>query len=76
VSHCLQQGCELGDLSLEQLRQFSPEFDQDFYSAITLDAVLGCHDVAGGTAPARVHSALQQIQQRISALQEALHAHA
>lgn len=76
VSYCLQHGCELGDLSLDQLRQFSPQFDQDFYSAITLDAVLGCHDVIGGTAPARVHSALQQTQKRIAALQEALHAHA
>lgn len=76
VSYCLAQGCELGDLSLEQLREFSPAFDQEFYAAVTLEAVLGCHDVAGGTAPARVHSALQQIQQRIAALQEELHAHA
>lgn len=76
VTYSLEQGCELGDLSLEQLRQFSADFDQDFYSAITLDAVLACHDVAGGTAPARVHSALNSMQQRIAALQEALHAHA
>jgi argininosuccinate lyase len=76
VSYCLTQGCELGDLSLEQLREFSPAFDQEFYAAVTLEAVLGCHDVTGGTAPARVHSALQQIQQRIAALQEELHAHA
>jgi argininosuccinate lyase len=76
VTFCLERGCELGDLSLEQLRQFSPEFDQDFYSAITLEAVLACHDVIGGTAPARVQSALKTLQQRIAALQEALHAHA
>jgi argininosuccinate lyase len=76
VSYSLEQGCELNDLPLEQLRQFSPNFDQDFYSAITLDAVLACHDVAGGTAPARVVSALKEMQQRIAALQEALHAHA
>jgi argininosuccinate lyase len=76
VSFCMQQGCELQDLSLEQLKQFSPEFDQDFYSAAALESVLACHDVPGGTAPARVQAALKAIEQRISALQEALHAHA
>jgi argininosuccinate lyase len=76
VSYCIEQGCELQDLSLEQLKQFSPEFDQDFYSAATLESVLACHDVRGGTAPARIEIALQTIEQRIAALQEALHAHA
>jgi len=76
VSFCLDHGCELPDLNLEQLKQFSPAFDQDFYSAVTLDAVLGCHDVPGGTNPARVRAALVHLDQRVRALQEALHAHA
>jgi argininosuccinate lyase len=76
VSTCLDRGCELADLKLEELQQFSPRFEQDFYSAITLDAVLGCHDVPGGTAPARVRAALKNLDQRMHALQEALHAHA
>src|SRR5438270_251731 len=75
VSTCLERGCELADLKLEELKQFSPAFDQDFYSAITLDAVLGCHDVPGGTAPARVRAAIENLNQRVRALQEALHAH-
>ena len=76
VSFCLDRGCELSDLSLEDLKQFSPAFDQDFYSAVTLDAVLACHDVPGGTNPARVRAALVHLDQRVRALQEALHAHA
>lgn len=76
VNFCLDRGCELADLKLEELKQFSPRFDQDFYSAITLDAVLGCHDVPGGTAPARVRAALESLDQRVHALQEAIHAHA
>jgi len=76
VSFCLERGCELADLGLEELKQFSPVFDQDFYSAVTLDAVLGCHDVPGGTNPARVRAALFELEQRVHALQEALHAHA
>jgi argininosuccinate lyase len=76
VSFCLDRGCELADLKMEELIQFSPAFDQDFYSAITLDAVLGCHDVPGGTAPARVRAAIESLDQRVHALQEAIHAHA
>ena len=40
------------------------------------DAVLDCHDVPGGTAPARVRAALKNLDQRLQALQEELHAHA
>jgi argininosuccinate lyase len=76
VSFCLDRGCELSDLTLDDLKQFSPAFDQDFYSAVTLDAVLGCHDVPGGTNPARVRAALVHLDERVRALQEALHAHA
>jgi argininosuccinate lyase len=76
VSSCLDRGCELGDLSLEELKRFSPAFDSDFFAAITLKATLDCHHVAGGTAPARVSAALNDIERRIAALQEALHAHA
>ena len=76
VSYCLDRRCELGNLKLEELKLFSPAFDQDFYSAITLDAVLACHDVPGGTAPARVRAAVESVDQRLRALQEAIHAHA
>jgi len=76
VSFCLDRECELGDLALADLKQFHAAFDQDFYSAITLNAVLSCHDVPGGTAPAQVRAALANLEQRVQALQEALHAHA
>ena len=76
VSYCLDRGCELADLKLDELRQFHSAFDQTFYSAITLDSVLGCHDVPGGTAPSRVRAAMSNLEQRIRSLQEALHAHA
>jgi argininosuccinate lyase len=76
VQLCVENNCELQDLSLDQLRQFSPSFDQDFYSSITLDAVLAIHDVPGGTAPARVKHALAQAKQKLESLRERVHAHA
>jgi argininosuccinate lyase len=76
VRYALERGVELGSLSLEELRQFGTEFGEDFYSVITLEATLDCHDVAGGTARARVSQALDAAAERIAALssQEAAHA--
>jgi argininosuccinate lyase len=68
VRFCLDKGCELGDLSLEELRQFGAEFDTDFFPAITLEATLDCHDVLGGTARPRVRAALKGAEQRVQAL--------
>ncbi len=70
VRLALDKGCELQGLSLEELRQFRPEFDNDFYPALELDAVLASHDVPGGTAPARVREAISAAEKRISALRK------
>ncbi|MGC1159635.1 MAG: argininosuccinate lyase [Acidobacteriaceae bacterium] len=68
VRYSLDKGCELGDLSLDELRQFGPEFDTDFFPAVTLEATLDCHDVIGGTARPRVRAALKDAEQRVQAL--------
>ena len=68
VRYCLDKDCELGDLKLEELRQFGPEFDSDFFTAITLEATLDCHDVVGGTARHRVREALADAERRVKAL--------
>jgi argininosuccinate lyase len=68
VRHCLDKGCELNDLTVNELRQFGSEFGDDVFAAITLEATLDCHDVIGGTARARVHKALEDAEGRIHAL--------
>ncbi len=68
VRYCLDKGCELGDLSLDELRQFGDEFADDFFAAVTLEATLDCHDVIGGTARHRVREALAAAEQRGTAL--------
>jgi len=78
VRFAIDKGRELGDLKLDELHQFGDEFAEDFYSAVSLEATLDCHDVIGGTARARVRQALQEAAERIAALtpstQEAAHA--
>ena len=45
VRFALGKGAELGDLSLDELRQFGEEFEEDFFPAVTLTATLDCHNV-------------------------------
>lgn len=60
VRKCIDKGCELDGLTLDELRTFSPAFEQDFFAALTLEATLDCHDVPGGTARHQVKEALRR----------------
>ena len=79
VRYALERGVELGELSLDELRAFGPEFGEDFFQAVTLAATLDCHDVIGGTARGRVRTAIEGVASRVAALasnkaREAVHA--
>jgi len=69
VRYCLDRGCELGDLKLEELRQFGAEFESDFFAVITMEATLDCHDVIGGTARDRVRGAVAATEKRVQELE-------
>jgi argininosuccinate lyase len=62
----LETNRELQHLTLDELRTITPEFDKDFFQAITLEATLDCHDVIGGTARSRVRTALQEAKSRVA----------
>jgi len=76
VQLCLEKDCELRDLSLNELRQISSAFEQDFYARLDVNSVLAIHDVAGGSAPARVKQALAEAKHKISVMRGLMHAHA
>jgi argininosuccinate lyase len=59
-----EQGRSLADLSLEELRQFSPDFTED---AVGLRAarMAAARDVPGGTAPSQVRAALEAARTRL-----------
>ncbi len=64
----LDEGKELSDLTLDQLRNLSPAFESDIFQALTPEATLDCHDVLGGTARHQVAEALKQARQRLNSL--------
>jgi argininosuccinate lyase len=68
VRYCVEKECELGDLTVYELRKYGEEFDEDFFPAISLQATLDCHDVLGGTARHRVRAALADAQSRVQTL--------
>jgi argininosuccinate lyase len=68
VRYALEKGVELGALTLTELRTFGEEFSEDFYTAVTLEATLDCHDVVGGTARTQVSTALAEASARVTAL--------
>ncbi|HEV7552703.1 MAG TPA: argininosuccinate lyase [Candidatus Angelobacter sp.] len=76
VQKCLAQNCELEQLSLDELHEFSPAFDADIYENLKVENVLACHDVPGGTAPHHVKQALAAAREKLATLQEAHGTHA
>jgi len=76
VQKCVEKKCELQGLSLGELQEFSPAFAQDIYDHLTVEAVLACHDVPGGTAPHRVQQSLKIARHRLLALKESESAYA
>jgi len=58
VGYAAKKGCDLSELSLEELRQFSPLVDEDVYARITLEGSLNARNHYGATAPAQVRAAI------------------
>lgn len=54
----LEQGKELNELSLDEMRVVSADIEVDVFDALKLDATLGSKSAFGGTSPVRVAEAL------------------
>jgi len=67
VRSAIKQNTTLQSMDLESLQQFSPLIESDVYDWLTLEAVVSKRDVIGGTAPSRVHAALDEARLRIEA---------
>jgi argininosuccinate lyase len=66
VRHAEAAGCDLSELPLDQLRQFSPLVAPDLYAALTLEGSVASRDHPGGTAPARVRAAVAAARAALS----------
>ncbi len=73
VQLCLEKGCAIEDLSVAELRKYSPLFAEDFASSVKLQNVLAGPELPGGTAPRQVQQALREAKEKL-AIQEVHHA--
>ncbi len=51
-----KEGCDLPDLSLEQLQSVHSEITEDVYSVLTVEASVASRTSYGGTAPSQVRA--------------------
>jgi len=65
VATCIEQGKELTDLSLAELRAAAPQIEADVFVTLSIEGSVASRLSEGGTAPARVETALRQAEERL-----------
>lgn len=58
VAYCVEKGCDLAELSLEELQKFSDVISQDVFDYLTLEGSVAARKHIGGTAPQQVREAI------------------
>ena len=66
VRGCVDRGCDLAELSLEELQAYSALIGDDIYAVLTLEGSVAARNHVGGTAPAQVKAAIQRVRKQIS----------
>ncbi|SMP55213.1 argininosuccinate lyase [Noviherbaspirillum suwonense] len=62
VRACVDRGCDLADLTLDDLRAFSDLVAEDVFAVLTLEGSVAARDHVGGTAPAQVRTAIARVR--------------
>ncbi len=65
VRRCLDRGCGLGELTLEEYQEFSKHISTDVFEVNTVSGSLAARDIPGGTAPSRVKAAIETARARL-----------
>jgi argininosuccinate lyase len=66
VRVCVERGCDLADLPLEELRGFSPLIEADVFQVLTLEGSVAARNHIGGTAPQQVRAAIAGARARLA----------
>jgi argininosuccinate lyase len=65
VRACVDRGCDLADLSLDELRGFSDLVGDDVFAVLTLEGSVAARDHVGGTAPSQVRAAIARVRDEL-----------
>ena len=55
-------GHDLADMSLDELKSFSDQIDEDVFAVLTLEGSVSARDHTGGTAPNQVLAAIKRVR--------------
>ncbi len=66
VVAAIAKGCALEELTLEELKAFSPVIEDDVYAILTIESCLEKRSALGGVAPHQVAYAVEQAESRLS----------
>lgn len=61
VVYCIEKGKRLGQLSLDEMRRFATEIDEDIYDYISLENIVDSRKSYGGTSRELVRRRLEEI---------------
>jgi argininosuccinate lyase len=61
-----QRGCDLADISIAELRQFSKLIADDVYQVLSLEGSLANRNHIGGTAPNQVEAAIERARSSLA----------
>ncbi len=65
VATCIEKGCELTDLTLSEVREFSPIIDEDVFAVLSVRGSVDSRVSTGGTATLRVEEAVQAAEKQM-----------
>ena len=66
VAYGVKTGKDLGQMDLEELRQFSDVINDDVFKVLTLEGSVAARNHLGGTAPAQVRAAAQRAKAKLA----------
>jgi argininosuccinate lyase len=66
VRACDDAKCDLSEMSLERLREFSPLIGDDVFAVLTLEGSVAARDHVGGTAPRQVRAAIARVRAQLA----------
>ena len=65
VRFCVEKGCDLSEMTLEQMREFSNLIESDVMEILTLEGSVKARDHIGGTAPLQVKNSIANMRERL-----------
>ena len=65
VVYCLEKGCELESLTVEELTRFSEEIDKDVFEVLSVEGSINSRISFGGTSFQRVKEAIDEAEKQL-----------